>query len=196
MSRTPLPFATDDISAFAKALRGQLASADAVPGHLELLNMLARAAGLRNFQHLRAQATAAAALSKALEAPPAPEPPADLQKVRRATRHFDGAGRLSRWPGRASERMLCLWVLWSRLAPGALGPEARVNADLARWHTFGDHALLRRALYDAGLVDRTPDGRAYRRIERRPPPDARALIGHLARLPAASAPEGEAAPAA
>lgn len=196
MSRTPLPFSTDDISAFAKALRGQLVGADAVPSHLELLNMLARAAGLRNFQHLRAQGAAAAALAKALEAPPSPEPPADLQKVRRATRHFDAGGCLIRWPGRASERALCLWVLWSRLAPGDLGPEGRVNAHLGQWHTFGDHALLRRELFDAGLVDRTPDGRAYRRIERRPPPDARALISHVGRLRATPLDPGEAAPAA
>lgn len=196
MSRTPLPFATPDLSAFAKALRGQLAGVGAVPSHLELLNMLARAAGLRNFQHLRAQGAAAAALAQALEAPPSPEPPADLQRVRRATRHFDTGGRLVRWPGRASERALCLWVLWSRLAPGELGPEARVNGDLAQWHTFGDHALLRRELFDAGLVDRTPDGRSYRRIERRPPPDARALIGHVRMLRGAPSAPVPTAPAA
>lgn len=195
MSRPPLPFATPDLSTFAKALRGQLAAACTVPSHLELLNMLARAAGMRNFQHLRAQGIAAAALANALTAPPPTEPPADLQRVRRATRHFDPSGRLIRWPGRAGERHLCLWVLWSRLPPGELGPEARVNGDLAHWHTFGDHALLRRELFDAGLVDRTPDGRSYRRIERRPPPDARALIGHVRMLrggaplaPATSAP--------
>lgn len=196
MSRTPLPFATGDISAFAKALRGQLAGAEAVPSHLELLNMLARAAGLRNFQHLRAQGAAAAALAQAVAAPPVPEPPADLQKVRRATRHFDAQGRLVRWPGRAGERTLCLWVLWSRLAPGDLGPEARVNDALSHWHTFGDHALLRRELFDAGLVDRTPDGRAYRRIARRPPPEARALIRHVRQLHARGLGAGEAAPAA
>ena len=194
MSRTPLPFATADISAFAISLRGQLAGTEAVPTHLELLNMLARAAGLRNFQHLRAQASAAAALARALDAPPAQEPTADLQRVRRTTRHFDAEGRLVRWPGRAAERALCLWVLWSRLEPGALGAEARVNEALARWHTFGDHALLRRELFDAGLVDRTPDGRAYRRMERRPPPDARALISHVQRLGLRSVPAAMAPP--
>lgn len=178
MSRPPLPLATPDISAFAKALRGQLAGANAAPSHLELLNMLARAAGLRNFQHLRAQGAAAAAL-----AAPAPvEPSADLQRVRRATLHFDRCGRLIRWPGRAGERHLCLWVLWSRLPPGELEPDARVNGDLAHWHKFGDHALLRREVFDAGLVDRAPDGRSYLRIARRPPPDARALIGHVRTL--------------
>lgn len=182
MSRPPPPFTAPDLSAFAKALRGQLAAAGAIPSHLELLTMQARAAGLRNVQHLRAEAIAAAALATALTAPPPTEPPADLQRVRRATRHFDRCGRLIRWPGRAGERHLCLWGLWSRLPPGELGPEARVNGDLAQWHTFGARALLRRDWFDAGRVDRTSDGRAYRRIARRPPPDARALIGHVRTL--------------
>jgi hypothetical protein len=142
------------------------------------------------------------AAAAALAAPPPTDPPADLQRVRRATRHFDRCGRLIRWPGRTGERYLCLWVLWSRLPPGALRLEARVNGDLAHWHTFGDHALLRRDWFDAGLVDRTPDGRSYRRMERRPPPEARALIGHVRTLrggapvaPVTSAP-APAAPAA
>lgn len=28
---------------------------------------------------------------------------------------------------------------------------------LKKWHSFGDHSLLRRELYDAFLLDRTPD---------------------------------------
>jgi len=46
-------------------------------------------------------------------------------------------------------------------------------------HGGGDHAILRRSLCDGGLVSRTRDGRVYRRVERRPPPEAAALICHL-----------------
>ena len=37
------------------------------------------------------------------------------------------------------------------------------NADgiIIRWHSFGDHSLLRRELYDAFLMDRTPDCHEY-----------------------------------
>jgi hypothetical protein len=58
MSRTPLPLHAEDISAFARSLGGQLKSCEAAPGHLQLMNMLARSAGYRNFQHLRAEAVA------------------------------------------------------------------------------------------------------------------------------------------
>ncbi|WP_339037370.1 DUF2087 domain-containing protein [Bradyrhizobium symbiodeficiens] len=50
---------------------------------------------------------------------------------------------------------------------------------LNRQHAFADDALLRRALCDHGLVFRTADGREYRRIERRPPTEATALLRHL-----------------
>jgi hypothetical protein len=44
---------------------------------------------------------------------------------------------------------------------------------------FGDPALLRREMFDRGMVWRTPDGREYRRIEDKPPALARALIRQL-----------------
>ena len=56
MPRTFLPFAVDDISALARSLRAQLAARTDPPGHVDMLNMLARAAGSRNFQQFRARA--------------------------------------------------------------------------------------------------------------------------------------------
>jgi hypothetical protein len=50
---------------------------------------------------------------------------------------------------------------------------------LNRWHVFGDHAVLRRALFEAGLVDRTQDGRRYRRIEQKPPVEFGALLARV-----------------
>ena len=47
---------------------------------------------------------------------------------------------------------------------------------LAGTHLFGDPVLLRRELCDLGLLWRTPDCRAYRRVERRPPPEALELL--------------------
>lgn len=176
MSRTHLPFHTEDISALAKCLRGELARCDHTPGHVELLNMLARSAGCRNFQHFRAQATA----RQALEAPrpPAAEP-VDPVRVRRAARHFDAAGALIRWPSKFSERQVCLWVLWSRLPSRQPMSERQVNEALQRHHHFGDYALLRREMVDGGLLRRTTDGREYRRVERRPPAEAAALISYI-----------------
>lgn len=171
MSRTLLPFHVEDVSALARSLTGQLAGRQQPPGHVEMLNMLARAAGWRNFQHFRAQAAAA----ERLAAPPAAEP-VDLARVQRWLRHFDAEGQLVRWPGKFSDREPCLWVLWAALPPRRTLGEPEVNERLAALHRFGDHALLRRELVDGGWMTRTADGRVYRRLERRPPAEARALI--------------------
>jgi len=67
-------------------------------------------------------------------------------------------------------------VLWAGFPSRCSLAEAEVKTLLNRLHAFGDDALLRRALCDHGLVVRTSDGRAYRRIERRPPAEAAALL--------------------
>lgn len=177
MSRQPIPFHTEDVSALARALKAELAKFVEPPGHVELLNVLARATGFRNFQHLRAQAEACRRLEN--PAPPPAAAPVDFIKVARIARYFDPAGRLMRWPSKHSHRLPCLWVLWSRLAPTRIWSEAEISRDLQAQHDFGDPALLRRELCDQGLMVRTPDGREYRRIATAPPEEALALIRHL-----------------
>ncbi len=179
MSRPVFPLAADDISAFARALRGQLARCDHLPSHLELLNMLARAGGHRNFQHFRAVAEGAGEVRPPVEPPP-PAEPVDEKRVERVARLFDAEGRLIRWPGKESWRHLCLWTLWSTVPAGETFAEREINAHLTARHLFEDYALLRREMADRGMVWRTADGRAYRRIEQRPPAEARALIRRVA----------------
>lgn len=175
MSRTALPFFAEDISSFARSLSVQLTNCDHTPSHLELLNMLARSTGCRNFQHFRAQ--------HAVDTQPGkPQPvaaPVDVSKVHRMGRFFDAEGRLLRWPGKFSHREPCLWVLWSKLPPRQAFTESQISQMLQAMHAFEDHALLRRMLFDYGMVTRTTDGREYRRIERQPSPEAIALIRHL-----------------
>lgn len=195
MSRTLLPFAVADVSALARSLRAQLGQCDALPGHLDLLNMLARTAGYKNFQHFRARA-------KGLEpaqalAPPAPQAPdaagdqapglvpaafsdVDPARLRRLTRHFDPMGRLVRWPAKHSEQQPCLWVVWSHVPSGRVFSEPDINRCLTPWHLFADPALLRRRMCEQGLLTRTPDCREYRRLEARPSPMALALLERLA----------------
>jgi len=84
----------NDLSPFAKSLRHSLASHDGVPTHVELLNILARAAGFANCQHARADAQVAGRLVAAA----APQPPADLAHVSKAARRFDVQGILQIWP--------------------------------------------------------------------------------------------------
>lgn len=175
MSRVAIPFSAGDLSALARSLRDQLVHCDHTPSHLELLNMLARCAGHRNYQSLRAQAAAEHRLQTA--EPPAP--PVDFVQVKRLAAYFDATGRLKSWPAKESLRTLCLWVFWSKLPPREALSEAKLNTQLKADHLFGDHALVRRELCDHGLVSRTPDGRQYKRVERQPPAEAAALIHHL-----------------
>lgn len=180
MSRTPLPLHVDDISAMARSLRGQLSQCENTPGHVELLNMLARAGGFKNFQHFRGAAGMQAEEPSGFARPEAREKPAeqavDAARLKRVARYFNPAGQLIRWPGKYSHQEPCLWVLWSKLPANQDMAETQVNDLLRGWHLFGDHALLRRELFDRKMLTRTPDGRIYRRIERVPSDEALALF--------------------
>lgn len=168
--RDALPYSAPDLSALARHLARELAASPDLPRHLSLMNMLARGAGFRNYQHLRASAAAAGKLAARAE------PVADLTRVAQARRYFDAQGRLASWPAKTSLQHLCLWVLWSRLPKGQSMTEREVSTLLNQWHGFGDAAILRRTLWELRLVSRTPDARDYRRVEQAPPPEARELI--------------------
>jgi hypothetical protein len=172
MTRTVLPFYAGDISALARSLNKQLSECERNPGHVELLNMLARAVGSRNFQHFRAQIVAEKKLLRPAETPSS----IDYVELRRLSRYFDVNGRLVRWPTKFSHREPCLWVLWSRLPARKTVTEREINERLLEHHRFKDPALLRREMKGRGLLTRTVDGREYRRIERKPPHSAIALI--------------------
>lgn len=176
MSKLHVPFATNDITALARSLREQLGRLDHAPSHVEMLNLLARANGHANFQHLRADAQAQARLSTV-----PPEERVDHARIEKVLRHFDDAGVMIRWPSKTNHQTLCLWVIWSRIPTDQRFSEREINQFIIDAHAFGDHALLRRSLVDAHMLTRTPDGRLYRRIEKKPDPDALALLAAIAR---------------
>jgi hypothetical protein len=175
MSRLALSLEVADLSSFARSLRDQLDKHEHTPRHVELLNMLCRAAGFRNYQHFRADAEARHRLAAPKEVKPVP----DHRLIEKVARHFDGEGRLLRWPSRTPHLDLCLWALWARIPSGRVLTEREVNDLLNRWHVFGDPAVLRRAMFEAGLVDRTQDGRRYRRIEQKPPVELSVLLARV-----------------
>lgn len=173
MPRTQLAYEVADVSAAARSLREQLGRLERLPSHVELLNMLARAAGFKNFQHFRAETAARQ------HAAPVEAPAFDADKVEKIARHFDSEGRLVRWPARDSHAILCLFVLWSRIPAGESFNEREISELLDSWHTFGDHALLRRALVDYGFVSRTVTGSKYIRRGQKPPPELGPLLNRL-----------------
>lgn len=175
MSRTCLPFHVGDVSSFAKSLRRSLDGLEKTPSHLEMLNLLTKAGGYRNFQHFKAQTEAREKLAE----PQPMAPTVNYKLVHKLTRFFDAQGRLIRWPGKYSQRMLCLWIIWARIPARTTYTEKEISALLNVLHLFGDHALLRRELVNNHMMKRTPDGRQYKRLELRPPDDAVALLQRL-----------------
>lgn len=177
MPRHTVPLHADDISSFAKALGRQLTQAmeqrQRPPGHVELLNMLARAAGHRNFQSLRVEPVHAPAA-------PAPSPAATLSDTAaKALRLYDEWGRLTRWPIKYSVQRLMLWGLWMRFDARRKYSEREVNDLLNAWHLFGDHCTLRRELINMRLLQRKADGSQYRKVPARPDAEAMAMLRAL-----------------
>lgn len=169
MSKIPVAYHADDISRLARKLRQQLLQSKAVPSHLEILNILARATGYRNFQHFRARDSQHIAEKTKISA-------SERRQMERLARCFDREGRLLRWPSRRADQILSLWILWLTLPDGIEFSERSISSWLRKRHGFGDHALLRRELCALNLVSRTIDGSVYRRIDRQ---DIPAEVGHL-----------------
>lgn len=181
--RERLPLHCADLSSFTKALRRDLgahlqAHPGSVPSHVQLLNMLARAAGHRNVQALKAQA--AAVPVGAGSAAPAPAAPLQLSAhAAKALTQFDEHGRLSRWPYKFAVQRLAMWALWLRFDSGRTYTEREVNDILKAWTTYGDHVTPRRELVEMKLMGRKPDCSAYWKEPQRPTDEVRALLQAL-----------------
>jgi hypothetical protein len=176
--RTPLVAA--DLSAFAKALRTQLAerldSGAGLPGHVEMLNLLARAAGHRNVQALKAAVKSTASAAPSPQRWHGPKHPSLSAAADRTLRVFDAQGRLLRWPSKRPEQVLALWCLWMAFDGKRRYSEREVNEVLNAHHAFGDHCLLRRELVVMELLARTAGGEQYRKLAARPSEETAALL--------------------
>jgi hypothetical protein len=177
MSKEIFPIYIADVSAFARtlgqALHQRHADKPTPPGQVELLNLIARAQGQRNWQALR-QAVRAA--PRAAAAPLEAEPLPLSDNARKALAQFDKQGRLMRWPVKYSVQKLVMWVLWTRFDAKRSYTEAEVNAILKAANLFFDHVTLRRELINHKLMSRQSDCTDYRKLPARPDEDTRALL--------------------
>ena len=177
MTRLAIPLAVPDLSGFARALSRTLAEHQqahgAPPSHQTLLNLIARAAGHRNLQTLRARAAPAPTPPRA---EPAPAVRTLSDNARKALSQFDESGRLVRWPRKYSVQRLAMWVLWMQFDGRRVYTEREVNQVLKAWHTWGDHVTLRRELINDRLLTRKGDGSQYRKLPARPDAEVRALL--------------------
>jgi hypothetical protein len=204
MTRTVVPYAAPDISALARLLERSLADHQIthgrLPGHVEMMNLLARGAGKRNLQQLQAEATGASPAEAAtiagstatdlwFDAPELPDPetmPSLEQPTARLSERaaktlkcFDFSGRLTRWPPKLSQQRLAMWVLWTRFDARRVYTEAEVNKVLKAWHVYGDHATLRRELINHQLMTRKSDCSEYRKTPQWPDEEAKGLLRAL-----------------
>ena len=186
-SRELVPLVAADISTFCKNLRQQLVTAGhETPGHVAFLNMLAKSAGYRNYQTLKADPAPvpppkATAMSAALVAPAITLPRGSTVSLalRRLLSCFDTKGRLIRWPNKYAAQQIAIWALWSRLPAQRELTEKQINQYLDAFHTYGDPATLRRELVNAKLLWRTLDCSVYRKEQRKPDEEVRAFLDLL-----------------
>jgi hypothetical protein len=173
MTKPPIPLIAKDLAQFTRALARQLG--ESAPSHLTLMNMLARAAGFQNVQHMRAASDAAPPIDTPPQiAPPLPKPDAKL--VERVLMQFDDQGRLRQWPAKRAVQTLALWALWAAIPAGKRLGEGAISAILQGEHSFADPATLRRTMISCRMLTRQAGGVDYLRIEQVPPPEAKALI--------------------
>ncbi|MGJ8527620.1 DUF2087 domain-containing protein [Maritalea sp.] len=174
MSKQSIPLVADDISQFSKALSKQLEANEQPLSHVRLLNLLAKANGYKNYQHLHATFKAHQSIANDV-----PNPVVDYKVIERCLNQFDDQGVLQRWPSRLKVQEICIWVFWSLLPADTNMAEKKVNQILNAAHVFGDAALLRRTMIGKGMISRNTDGSDYRRIEQKPSEEAIELIKRI-----------------
>jgi len=166
MANSPLPLVVDDLSRFARTLRKNWPVDP--PGHAETLGLIAKAAGYRNHQALKA------ALEIIEPVPPATAQ--ELKRLRDALRVFSAEGIMQRWPNKTSVQRLALAAVWMQLPARKSMTEPEVNVAIQSAAQFGDHVLIRRALIENHMITRARDGTDYRRVERKPTEIERGMI--------------------
>ena len=70
-------------------------------------------------------------------------------------------GIVFRWVKKEAEKEAVMQYLQTKFEVGKHYTEREVNDILKQWHSFNDHALLRRELFDRRYLERTVDCREY-----------------------------------
>lgn len=82
--------------------------------------------------------------------------------------YLDELGRLTQYPSKRKKRIQALCYMADKIPAGRQFTEAEFNAIIDGLHTFHDAAIIRREMYDYGLVERSANGSVYYLIENRP----------------------------
>ena len=74
--------------------------------------------------------------------------------------------QVTTWPAKHQKKQLVIEYLASKFEEGKTYTEAEVNEILTQFHTFNDHALLRRELYERKILDRDINGSRYWKVSK------------------------------
>ena len=86
----------------------------------------------------------------------------DNEVLTHELRNFlDSDGRITKYPAKFRLKILSLYYLARKLAPDVRYTELEINEVIKTWHTFEDWALLRRDMFDRGLLERERNGATY-----------------------------------
>ena len=87
-----------------------------------------------------------------------------MMELTHILRNFlDANGKLTAFPAKRKMKIYCLFYLAEKFDAEKEYTERQINDLLLSWHTFADPATLRRQLYDYHFLDRSADGRLYRK---------------------------------
>jgi hypothetical protein len=77
--------------------------------------------------------------------------------------YLDEQGRLKQYPTRhkRAQQLAALAYLADKFEIGRVYTEKEVTELLKQWHTFEDWALLRREMFELGLLNREQNGSTY-----------------------------------
>lgn len=86
----------------------------------------------------------------------------EQQLIQKELKAFiDADGRVTALPARFKKQLMAYYWIASQLKEDGAWNERELNAVLNGLHTFGDPAVIRRTLFDLGVLDRDPRGTRY-----------------------------------
>ncbi len=79
---------------------------------------------------------------------------------------FDNEGKIKQLPSKMKKKLLIIDFLSEKFEMNVKYSGQEIDEILNQHHTYNDSATLRRELISNKILDRTPDGRTYWKIEK------------------------------
>ena len=92
-----------------------------------------------------------------------------METILKELKHFlNEELKLTAFPAKYKKQLIAFYYLASKIEPQKRYAEKEINRLLNEWALFGDHATLRRELYNKHLLNRTDDCAYYWKEENLP----------------------------